>query len=510
MQLKRAICFTLSGLSALPSASFASPRPNVVIIYGDDVGYGDVGIYGATKIPTPNIDRLAKNGLLFTDGHSAAATCTPSRFSLLTGNAAFRHDGTEILRGNDALAIPVDMLTLPDLFKQAGYATKAIGKWHLGLGDGKTPVDWNGEIGPGPLNLGFDSCFLMPATPDRVPCVYLRDRSIVNLDPADPITVDYNNKLTTTYPDGQEHPEAMTYYKSRHGHNNSVINGIGRLGWMSGGKAALWDDETVVDVLMEEARSFITAHKDNPFFLYFASPDIHVPRTPNPRFRGISQLGYRGDSMVQFDWSTGEIIKTLETLGLTENTLIIFSSDNGPVYDDGYEDGTTPKEVSKEVDRGHDGSGIFRGAKYQIYEGGTRVPLIVSWPGTVKPGTSSALVSQLDFMASFAALLDLSLPADAAKDSRNILPVLLGKETPSGGFILEQAVGQPALRCGKWKYIPPRELPKTKKTFAAELYDLDNDPGESRNLAETLPEKLQELDIRLKQLQAAGVRHVKE
>lgn len=481
------------GVALASSALAVSERPNVVILYGDDVGFGDVGVYGAKQIPTPNIDRLAAQGLRFTDGHCSAATCTPSRYSLLTGNAAFRKKGTGILPGDAKMAVLPEQFTLPDLFKQAGYTTAAIGKWHLGLGDGKTPIDWNGEVKPGPQDIGFDYNFILPATNDRVPCVYLRNRRIVNLDPNDPITVDYKNKLTDTYPDGREHPEAMTVYKSTHGHNNSVINGIGRIGWMSGGRSALWNDETMTDELVNEAKAFISKNKDKPFLLYYAAQNIHVPRVPHPRFRGKSGLGWRGDSMVEFDWAVGEILKELETLGLSDNTIVIFSSDNGPVYDDGYADGTEVERSWQEADRGHDGSGIYRGGKYQIYEGGTRVPLIIRWPGKVAPGVSESLVSQLDFMASFASMFDLTLPDGAGFDSRNILPVLLGRAEQLDGVVLEQAFMHTALRNGSYKYIPARKDRLKKTPLPEELYDLNRDPGEQINIAESFPERTREM-----------------
>ncbi|MDP4644252.1 MAG: sulfatase-like hydrolase/transferase, partial [Opitutales bacterium] len=346
----------------------AATKPNVVIIYGDDVGYGDVGAYGSKLIPTPNIDRLAEGGLRFTDGHCSAATCTPSRYSLLTGVHGFR-DGVSILAPNAPLSISTEILTLPKLFKQAGYTTGVVGKWHLGIGAKGEPVDWNGDVKPGPLEIGFDSSFLLPSTNDRVPCVYLDGHRVLNLDPSDPLYVGANKPVdregSTRYPDARKNKKSMTYYQSTHGHNNSVINGIGRIGYMAGGKSALWDDETMADVFVKEAKEFIAANKDEPFFLYFASQDIHVPRAPNPRFQGATNLGYRGDAMVQFDWTTGEIMKALEEHGLTENTIVIFSSDNGPVYDDGYADGTKVKKSTEEVDRGHDGSGVYRGGKYQ-------------------------------------------------------------------------------------------------------------------------------------------------
>ena len=288
--------------SALVLSVHAADRPNVVIIYGDDVGYGDVGAYGAEKIPTPNIDALASEGLRFTDGHCSAATCTPSRFSLLTGVHGFRK-GIRVLAPNAPLTIPTDALTLPKVFKRAGYATAIVGKWHLGIGVKGTSVDWNGEVKPGPIEVGFDSSFLLPSTNDRVPCVYVRDHKVENLDPSDPLFVQRNKPEgvdVTVYPDGKKNREAMTFYQSTHGHNNSVINGIGRIGYMWGGKSALWNDETMSDVFVDEAKKFLASRKgkDEPFFFYFSSQDIHVPRVPHPRFRGKTDLGYRGDALV--------------------------------------------------------------------------------------------------------------------------------------------------------------------------------------------------------------------
>ncbi len=491
--------------TAVGTAS-AAERPNVVIIYGDDVGIGDVGVYGSKMIPTPNIDRLAKKGLLFTDGHCGAATCTPSRYSMLTGQFAFRKSGTGVLPGDAKMSISTDQFTLASVFDQAGYHTGVIGKWHLGLGDGK--IDWNGEIKPGPLEIGFDYSFLIPATNDRVPCVYVENHHVVGLDPNDPITVIYGkqNPLTDTYPDGIATPEAMTYYKSTHGHNNSVINGIGRIGYMSGGKSALWDDETMADVLVEKTREYIGKNKDKPFFLLFSSQDIHVPRVPHPRFHGKSELGYRGDAMVQLDWATGEIMKALEEHGLADNTIVIFSSDNGPVYDDGYDDGTTVLTSSKESDRGHDGSGVYRGGKYQIYEGGTRVPLIVRWPARIKPGTSDALVSQVDFVASFAAMVGVDLPNDAAPDSRDNLSALFGKDKTGSDFIVEHARGV-ALRRGSWKYIESQKHRNKDGVSEGELYNLNEDVGEQNNIIAHHPEVAKEMAALLESIKSGnGIR----
>ncbi len=448
---------------------------------------------------------MASEGLRFTDAHCAAATCTPSRYSLLTGEMAFRREGTGILPGNANMAIAPDQFTMADVFKQAGYHTGVVGKWHLGLGDG--PIDWNKTVEPGPRAIGFDYAFLLPATNDRVPCVYLENGRVVNHDPDDPISVSYSQPVDdsapgTAYPDGRENPEAMTYYRSSHGHNNSVINGIGRIGYMKGGEQALWDDESMADVFVEKARAFIEKNREQPFFLYFGSQDIHVPRAPHPRFHGKSELTYRGDAMVQLDWTVGQILKAVADNGLDEDTIVIFSSDNGPVYDDGYEDGTTVHTSTEEADRGHDGSGVYRGGKYQIYEGGTRVPLVIRWPGTVEPGVSDALVTQVDFMASFAGMLHQDIPEDAAPDSRDFLDTLLGKDTKGSPLILEQA-NRLAVRKGPWKYI---EGASGRRKAPAELYHIATDIGEQNNVIDDHPDVARELAVLLEEHRHKGLR----
>ena len=485
----------------------AARKPNVIIIYSDDVGYADAGAYGAQLIPTPNLDRMAAEGLRFTDAHSAAATCTPSRYSILTGGMAFRKKGTGILPGDANMIIDPGQFTLGDVFQQAGYGTGVIGKWHLGLG--KARIDWNGVISPGPRDIGFDYAFIMPATNDRVPCVYLENDRVVNLDPNDPITVSYEKPVEdsvpgTAYPDGKVSPEAMTYYPSSHGHDNSVINGIGRIGYMKGGKQALWDDESMADVLVGKARAFIEEHRDRPFFLFYCSQDIHVPRTPHPRFQGKSKLSYRGDAMVQLDWAAGEILKTVESCGLDSHTIVIFSSDNGPVYDDGYRDGTTVLRSTAEVDRGHDASGAYRGGKGQIYEGGTRVPLLIRWPGTIRPGVSNALVTQVDFLASFARMLDQELPDGAAPDSRDHLDAFLGKDPRGCEVILEQARGL-AIRKGPWKYVEPAAIEK-RENASPELYNLETDVGEQNNIIAEHPDVAEQLASLLEKHRQQGLR----
>lgn len=487
--IARAVTLTFALLSS--SLLFAAEKPNVVIIYGDDVGYGDVGVYGATKIPTPFIDQLAGEGLRFTDGHCTAATCTPSRYSMLTGVYGFR-DGVRILPPNAPLSISTEILTLPKLFKKAGYHTGVVGKWHLGLGQKGKKVDWNGEVKPGPLEIGFDYSFLLPSTNDRVPCVYLENYRVVNLDPKDPLYVNEapEGHTSTVYPNGRKNPEAETYYPGDHQHSETVINGIGRIGEMWGGKSALWNDETMADEFARQAANYLGKQsKEKPFFLYVSSQDIHVPRAPHPRFQGKTKLGKRGDAMVQFDWLVGSVVESLEKNGLSENTIVIVSSDNGPVYDDGYEDGSTVRKSSEESDLGHDGSGPYRGGKYQIYEGGTRVPFVVKWPGKIKPGVSNALVSQIDFIASFASLLEVPLAATEASDSRDTLAAFLGKDPKGVAFTLEEAGKQVAIRSGHWKFIPGKK---------PQLYDLSKDVGEQKNVAAKFPKVRERLAQELK------------
>jgi len=475
--------------------------PNVVVIYADDLGYGDVSCYGATKISTPNIDRLAREGLRFTNAHSSAATCTPSRYSMLTGEYAWRRKGTGILPGDARLIIAPGRTTLPSVMKRAGYATGVVGKWHLGLGG--TSLDWNSDITPGPLDVGFDYCFIVPATGDRVPCVYVENRRVVGLDPADPIQVSYGKPIGNE-PTGKEHPELLKMHPS-HGHDQTIINGISRIGYMSGGKASRWIDEDMADVLTSRATAFIEKNRDGPFFLYFATHDIHVPRVPHPRFAGRSGLGPRGDVILQFDWCTGEILRTLERLSLTRNTLLIFTSDNGPVVDDGYKDEAVEKLG------GHKPAGPLRGGKYSAFDGGTRVPFVVRWPGKVKSGTSAALVSQIDFLASFAELAEQKLASEDAPDSIDVLDALLGKSRMGRDHLVEQADVLSLIK-GTWKYIEPGKGAKFDAATGIELgrdtvpqlYDLNLDLGEKHNVAQEHPDLVNGLAAYLEKIRSAG------
>jgi arylsulfatase A-like enzyme len=492
---KSMLCL-VGGLLLTVQSGLAAPRPNVVILYGDDVGFADVGVNGSKLIPTPNIDRLAAEGINFVDGHCPAATCSPSRYAMLTGQLAFRRN-VGIIPPTGGMPIATDDYTLPKLFRDAGYVTAVIGKWHLGLGRLGEEIDWNGEVGPGPREIGFDYSFLIPTTNDRVPCGYLENQRMVNLDPEDPVSVGKRiSPNQTSYPDGRENPEAMTYYRSTHGHNESVINGIGRIGVMHGGKSTLWDDETMGDVLLGKVEQWLDGHlansPDQPFFLFFPSQMIHVPRAPHPRYHGKTGLGYRGDAMVEYDETIGTVRRLLEERGLTQKTLVIFSSDNGPVYDDGYADGTEVKESKEEVDQGHDASGPYRGGKYQIYEGGTRVPFIVSWPGMVVPGTSKALVSHTDFIRSFAQLLDVELPEGAAPDSQNSMKALLGKGE-GNRYLVEEARKNLALRDGDWKLIRFGHWDRAKVRY--ELFNLAEDRGEQVNVLNQHPEQAKKMRL---------------
>jgi len=477
------------------------PRPNVLILYADDLGYGDVSCYGATHIRTPNIDRLAKEGLRFTDAHCTSSTCTPSRYSMLTGEYAWRKRGTGVLPGDAPLIIEPQRTTMATVFQRAGYRTGVVGKWHLGLGTGK--LDWNRDIEPGPLELGFDYCFLMPATGDRVPCVYVENHRVVGLDPKDPLKVSFGEYIGDE-PTGRKNPELLRMHPS-HGHDFTIVNGVSRIGYSSGGKAARWSDEDMADVYVKKATEFIEKSRDRPFFLYFSTHDIHVPRLPHARFADKSPMGPRGDVILEFDWCVGALLDVLEKNGLTRNTLVIFSSDNGPVVDDGYQDGAKVKLGD------HRPAGPLRGGKYSIFEGGTRVPFVVRWPGRVKPGVSEALVCQVDFPASFAALAGQTFDAKTALDSQNLLPALLGDSRAGRATLVEHSGGL-AMRQGEWKFIPKRPGAKraqftdtdTGNNANFQLYNLATDIGETNNLAAAHPEKVKELRTLLETEKAKG------
>jgi len=487
------ILIALYLVATLPGAHAAAQGPNILLLYADDLGFGDVGCYGSVKIPTPNIDRLAAQGLRFTDGHATSATCTPSRYALLTGEYPWRKPGTGVLPGNAALVIEPGRITLPRVLQMAGYHTGIVGKWHLGLG-GKGGPDWNSDIAPGPRQIGFDYEFIMAATGDRVPCVYIENDRVVGLDPADPIQVSYGKKIGTE-PTGKENPELLKMGLTL-GHANTIINGISRIGFMTGGHAARWKDEDMADTFTRQAVRFIEGSTNRPFFLEFAGHDPHVPRVPHPRFVGKSGCGVRGDAIVQFDWCVGELLNTLDRLNLTSNTLVILSSDNGPVLDDGYDDGAV-RDLN-----GHTPSGQWRGGKYEAYEGGTRVPFIVRWPGRVTPGVSGALVNQVDLLASLAALTGQSYSEKDAPDSVNVLPALLGASPTGRSQMIEHdGFRRLALREGESKLV--EGATRQGQQGKPEFYNLKDDPSERDNAAGAQSETVTRMAAELAALRKA-------
>lgn len=477
-------------------ATANNKQPNVIFIYADDLGYGDLECYGARNVQTPNINRLSSGGIRFTNAHATAATSTPSRYALLTGEYAWRHPGTDVAAGNAGMIIRPEQYTMADMFKSVGYATCAIGKWHLGLGDKTGLQDWNAPLAAALGDLGFDYSYIMAATADRVPCVFIENGQVANYDPTAPIEVNYNKNFAGE-PTGKDNPELLYNLKPSHGHDQSIVNGISRIGYMKGGGKALWKDENIADSITAHAIDFIKLHKSQPFFMYFATNDIHVPRFPHDRFRGKNPMGLRGDAIAQFDWSVGQILDVLDKMGLTENTLIILSSDNGPVVDDGYQD------CAEKLLNGHSPTGDLRGGKYSAFEGGTRVPVIVRWPkGITQPETSDVLISQIDWFASMASFVNARMPKGAAPDSYNRLGNLLGQDKEDRPWLIEQAANNSlSVRTKEWKLIDGTDGPKmipwgpkieTGYSPTPQLYKM-KEAGEQTNVAEQYPEKVFEL-----------------
>jgi len=465
-----------------------SKKPNIVVIYLDDLGYGDLSAYGATEIQTPNIDALANGGIKFTNGYASSATCTPSRYALLTGIYPWRNKKARILAGSAPLIIDVAQQTLPKVLKKQGYQTAIVGKWHLGLGSGN--VNWNGKITPGPNEVGFDESYIFAATQDRVPTVYIDNGHVVGLDKKDPIEVDYKHNFKGE-PTAISNPEMVTM-KWHHGHNNSIVNGIPRIGYMKGGDAAKWNDIDIADNFLAKAQNYVKTHKEKPFFLYYAMNEPHVPRTPHPRFVGKSGMGPRGDVILEADWIIGEFIKTLKNEGVLENTLIVFSSDNGPVLNDGYYDNAV------EMLGKHDQNGGLRGGKYSLLEAGTRIPFITYWKGEIKPGVSDAIVCQMDLLASLATLTGTS---ESTTDSKDLLNTFLGKTNKGRQNLIIEANSRTALRSGDWLMIPPYKGWRFNKKVNIDigvrpkfqLYNLKEDAGQKHNLATENPQKLSEM-----------------
>jgi arylsulfatase A len=499
-----AVLWTALRLSSTAAPS-ATPRavapPNIVLINSDDLGYGDVGCYGATKVRTPNIDRLAREGRRCTDAHSASAVCTPSRYALLTGEYPFRVNSWAPVFARGGLIVDPAKLTIARLLQRQGYATTCIGKWHLGFGQ-KTP-DWNGDLNPGPLELGFDTYFGLPTVSSHSPYVLVENHRVLGLDPADPLVFGGT-------PPTQPFPEKVVAQDP-----------------ISGGKAAhaLYRDEELGTQFTERAVSWIRAHRAQPFFLYFAPANIHHPFTPHPRFRGTSDCGLYGDFIHELDWMVGELMKTLEELKLADNTLVIFTSDNGGMLNQG---GQAAWKA------GHQLNGRNLGFKFGAWEGGHRVPFIARWPGKIPPASvSDQLISNVDLLATFAAVTGQKLRAADAPDSFDVLPALVGNPSQPirDHLVLAPLVPRNiTMRAGKWVYISaqgdggfagirggPRSVAFSGRSNsditpegeikpgapAAQLYDLTADPAQAKNVVREFPEVEARLKALLRQCQTA-------
>ena len=503
------LLLTLLAGSVLPAASRPQTTPNIIIILADDLGPGDLSAAGATSIKTPNLDRLAAEGVRFTQAYAPSATCTPSRYSMLTGEYAWRQTAkvNTILDGDAPLSIEPGRLTLPAMLRRAGYHTGVVGKWHLGLGDGRTPVNFNGAVAPGPLDIGFDYCHIIPATVDRVPSVWIENHKVRGLDPADPIQVSYLTNLGDE-PTGLERPELLKQGADKQ-HSGTIINGISRIGYMKGGKSARFKDEELASTVVAKSIEFIEQRKNQPFFLSVGLFEPHVPRVAEPPFVGTSGSGVRGDVIQQMDWQVGEILKTLDRLDLAKNTLVIFSSDNGPILFDGYYD------RSVEDLNGHQPTAGLRGWKYLVFEGGCRVPFIARWPQRIKPRLSDQWFSLVDIYATLATIVGQETPAHAARDSLDLSAVLLGNTTRNlRQNIVLHGIGGLALRQDAWKYIPATAGPggmgsganATDERFAAAripeplLFDLATDPNETTNVIAQHPKKAAELARQLESI----------
>jgi arylsulfatase A len=491
----------VSRLTEVQAADVPARKPNILFILADDLGYGDLGCYGARKVKTPNIDRLASEGRRFTDAHSASAVCTPSRYALLTGEYPFRRNIWGPAMNQSPLLIGAGRTTVASLFKQQGYATACLGKWHLGFGDKPKP-DWNADLKPGPLEVGFDYFFGIPVVSSHPPFVLVENHRVVGLDPADPLVYG-GTPPTKAYPEKMMTPA------------------------ISGGRAAheLYRDEELGATLTEKALTWIREHKDGPFFLYFATPHIHHPFTAAPRFTGTSECGRYGDYLQEFDWMVGEVMHTLDELRLRSDTLVILSSDNGGMLNQGGQDAWKA---------GHRLNGRLLGFKFDSWEGGHRIPFIARWPGNIEPGSvSNDLICHVDMLATFAALTGGRLAGADGPDSFNVLPALVGKP---GTSIRDHVVLAPnrkenlALRDGRWLYIGaqggggfsgtkpgdhmlggPAALKFTGETNSdiedgrikpdappTQLYDLTSDPWQSRNVVREHPDVATRLMARLR------------
>ncbi|MDQ8180273.1 arylsulfatase [Pelagicoccus sp. SDUM812005] len=406
--------------------------PNVVLIVAEDLGYGDLGCYGATRVRTPHIDGLAERGRRFTDAHSASAANSPSRYALLTGQYPFRVDLWAPVRNTSGLVIDPETFTIADLFKKKAYATGFVGNWQLGFGAGET--DWSKPLRPGPLELGFDSYFGIPVINSVSPFLYVENDRPLGHDPADPLVFIGSKRPDEATPLKPLPPESEVGQRSENAFSGAVE------------AHESYDDFEQGIRHTEKAVEWIRSQDDGPFFLYFSALNIHHPYTPAERFRGSSEAGVYGDYLHELDWMVGEIVACLEERGQLDDTLIVFTSDNGGMFS---------KIAQDAYQLGHENNGSLLGYKFGAWEGGHRVPFILSWPGKVEAGSvSEELLCTMDLLATFAAITEQAAPAG---DSLNQLPTFLGETREPVRKELVIAARQEehlSLRKGKWMYIP--------------------------------------------------------
>ena len=457
------------------SATKPVAKPNIIVILADDLGWGDVGCYGATKIKTPHIDRLASEGMKFTDAHTAASLCSPSRYGLMTGRYPWRLH----LKGNDYRLEP-GRLTMASMLKTQGYRSAAIGKWHLGYS-----ADWNQLPITGPLEVGFDYHFGVPQNHNDPYRAFIENHDIVGRKPGEAFRVVKGHD----FPEGLAQPRV---------------------------------DDQVSETLVTKALRFIEENRERPFFLYFTSVVPHTHITPAARFRGTSQAGLYGDYIQELDDNVGRILETLDRLQLAGRTLVFFSSDNGGTPEDfkGTQNtklnlaseagGVREKARTAKADAralGHITNGPWHDGKGSPYEGGHRVPFIARWPGRIPPGTTSDhLLCLTDLLATAAEIVEATLPEKAGEDSFSFLPVLLGRPSTAAqrktAFIQgDQNDNAIAVRSGPWKLI---ESTNSKKQKVHQLYDLTSDPGETNDIAKSKPEVVQELAAALQKARTDG------
>jgi arylsulfatase A-like enzyme len=485
----------------------AAETPNILLILADDLGYGDVRCYNEqSKVPTPHIDRLAREGMRFTDAHSPCTVCTPTRYSLMTGQMAFRvPNGSAVFTGvGGPSLIEPGRLTLPAMLRDRGYATACVGKWHIGMtffdsegrpvrGEGVEAVrrvDFSRRIAGGPVDHGFERFFGTACCPTTDWLYAFIENDRVLRPPAGPLD---RSRLPN-------HPYA-----------NDCRPGL---------IAPDFPMEEVDLVFLKKSRQFLEQHvrdsPSQPFFLFHSAQAVHLPSFAAPQFHGKTQAGPHGDFIHQLDYVVGELLATLEQLGVADNTIVLFTSDNGP---------ETTTVIHMRADYGHDGARPWRGVKRDGWEGGHRVPFLVRWPGKVKAGTTSQqLTSLTDVVATVAAIVDAKLPDNAAEDSFNLLPALLDEaHPPIRPYLLQQAFGglrTLSIRRGDWKYLDhtgsggnryennpglkPFELPDYAPNAPGQLYNLAKDPGETRNLYFQEPEIVAELKALLEQSKSSG------